>query len=205
MISRRMLVAVLSFTFVLTSLTVLWAYSSRSAYESSQYTVVERDGDFEIRDYPELCIVSTKMSSDLQGRDGSFTRLFRYIRGSNVDEQKIEMTVPVFMEQPSNQQTGEMVFVLPKTFNRDDAPEPADDEVRLAEREGGQYAVIRFSGQLNRELVDEHNAKLRNWMAEKGVEPSGDPVVAVYDPPWTPGPLRRNEVLFRLKAADTDV
>ena len=27
---------------------------------------------------------------------------------------------------------------------------------------------------------------------------AGEPEIASYDPPWTPGPLRRNEILIRI-------
>lgn len=40
---------------------------------------------------------------------------------------------------------------------------------------------------------------LRDWSAAHGYAIEGRPVVAYYDADWTPPPLRRNEVLFRLK------
>jgi len=35
-------------------------------------------------------------------------------------------------------------------------------------------------------------------MSEQGLVADGDAEVAGYDPPWTPGPFRRNEVLIRI-------
>jgi len=64
--------------------------------------------------------------------------------------------------------------------------------------------VLRFAGQLNTKLAKESEAKLRTWMetkdliADDSAESSGVET-ASYDPPFTPGPLRRNEVLIRLK------
>ena len=75
-----------------------WKYTSRTAYEAAEYTVVESEGDFEIRDYPELVLATTEMRSrspegDGSG-DGSFMRLFGYISGENDQQQKVAMTVP---------------------------------------------------------------------------------------------------------------
>jgi hypothetical protein len=36
-------------------------------------------------------------------------------------------------------------------------------------------------------------------MNDKGLTGDGDAEFAGYDPPWTPGPFRRNEILIRLK------
>jgi hypothetical protein len=36
-------------------------------------------------------------------------------------------------------------------------------------------------------------------MNNKALIGDGDAEFAGYDPPWTPGPLRRNEILIRLK------
>ncbi len=72
--------------------------TSRAGYESAEYTVVQSDGKFEVREYPDLMLVATKTKIDAQGRDGSFMKLFRYISGANQSEQKISMTTPVFME-----------------------------------------------------------------------------------------------------------
>ena len=42
---------------------------------------------------------------------------------------------------------------------------------------------------------------LRAWLSGRGLAPVGEPIVARYDPPWTPWFLRRNEVWFALDDA----
>ncbi len=64
---------------------------ARSAYESAEYKVVESDGKFEVREYPDLMLLATTTKLEAQGRDGSFMKLFRYISGVNVTKQKISM------------------------------------------------------------------------------------------------------------------
>ena len=177
---------------------------ARAAYESAEYKVVESDGKFEVREYPDLMLVATTTKLDAQGRDGSFMKLFRYISGANESDKKISMTTPVFMENDKEDSAVQMGFVMPKDIAVDGVPAPTGEGVDVRKRIGGRFAVLRFSGQLNVKSAKESEAKLRAWMATKGLvaddsfESSGVET-AGYDPPFTPGPLRRNEVLIRLK------
>ena len=181
-----------------------WNTMARAAYESAEYKVVESDGKFEVREYPDLMLVATTTKLDAQGRDGSFMKLFRYISGANESDKKISMTTPVFMENDKEDSAVQMGFVMPKDIAVKGVPAPTGEGVDVRKRAGGRFAVLRFSGQLNAKSAKESEAKLRNWMATKGlvaddsVESSGVET-AGYDPPFTPGPLRRNEVLIRLK------
>ena len=62
--------------------------------------------------------------------------------------------------------------------------------------------MIRFSGRDNAELFDEQRGKLETWIQDQGYEIQGQPEFAGYDPPWTPGLLRRNEILIRIQQFD---
>ena len=183
---------------------VAWNTMARAAYESAEYKVVTADGKFEVREYPDLMLVATTTKVDSQGRDGSFMKLFRYISGANESDKKISMTTPVFMENDKSDSAVQMGFVMPKDIAVEGVPAPTGEGVDVRKRIGGRFAVLRFSGQLNAKLAKESEAKLRTWMAAKelvaddAVESSGVET-AGYDPPFTPGPLRRNEVLIRLK------
>ncbi|TWU44770.1 SOUL heme-binding protein [Rubripirellula tenax] len=178
--------------------------TTRAGYESAEYKVVESDGNFEVREYPDLMLVATTTKIDAQGRDGSFMKLFRYISGANEAEQKISMTTPVFMENGKADSAVQMGFVMPKEVAVEGVPSPTGPDVDVRKRAGGRFAVLRFSGRLNAKLAKESESKLRAWMeskslvADNSTESSGVES-ASYDPPFTPGPLRRNEVLIRLK------
>ncbi|QEG35984.1 SOUL family heme-binding protein [Bythopirellula goksoeyrii] len=175
-----------------------WKLTSRSAYESAEYTVLESDDSFEIREYPDLMMATTDIKQGSQGNDGSFMRLFDYISGENELKQKVAMTTPVFMEQDTADTEGQMGFVLPKQVAEQTIPDPSDDKVEIRKRAGGKFAVIRFAGRMDSKTIAAAEDKLRNWMKEKGLVGDGETVLAGYDPPWTPGPLRRNEALIRL-------
>lgn len=176
-----------------------WKLTSRGAYESAEYTVLESKDSFEIREYPDLMMATTGMKQELQGNDGSFMRLFGYISGENEPQQKVAMTTPVFMERNSADSEGQMGFVLPKQVAEQNIPDPTDDKVEIRKRAGGKFAVIKFAGRMDSKTIAEAENKLRNWMKEKGLVGEGETELAGYDPPWTPGPLRRNEALIRLK------
>jgi hypothetical protein len=139
------------------------------------------------------------MQLESQGDDGSFMRLFRYISGANDNEQKVAMTIPVFMESEARDDQGQMGFVIPKKITEQRVPEPSNDNVQILTRIGGRFAVVRFSGKTNSESFVKVEEELRIWMNERGLNDAADAEYAGYDPPWTPGPLRRNEILIRLK------
>ncbi len=157
--------------------------ATRAGYETAPYEILRTEGDFELRAYPELPLVSTRND----GADGSFMRLFRYISGANATQEKIAMTTPVFMVDD------QMAFVLPAEKRQ--APAPSSKDVRLEKRPAGRVAVHRFSGRRSTAADAAALIQLRTWMAQQGLKEAGKPFSASYDPPWTPGPLRRNEVL----------
>lgn len=179
-----------------------WKVARSNAYESAEYTVVEKENQFEVRKYPELVLAATKMSTESQRRDGSFMRLFGYISGANDSQQKVAMTTPVFMEAEPGKQQGQMGFVMPKKVADKGAPEPTSDQVAIRKRPAGQYAVIRFNGRMNKESVTKAEASLREWITDKGLRGAKSFESAGYDPPGTPARLRRNEVLVRLVTAE---
>nr|WP_236615886.1 heme-binding protein [Rhodopirellula sp. UBA1907] len=187
----------------------LLSRTTRAGYESAEYKVIESNGEFEIREYPDLMLVATKTKIDAQGRDGSFMKLFRYISGANEAEQKISMTTPVFMENDQADSEVQMGFVMPKEVAVEGVPSPTGPDVDVRKRAGGRFAVIRFPGKLDKKLAKESEAKLRAWMETKGLtaavneddesNQTSGVEAASYDPPFTPAALRRNEVLIRLK------
>jgi len=168
--------------------------SSRAKYESAPFATMEKDAAFEVRDYPELSLVRTSGTGG--DADGAFMRLFRYIGGGNASGAKIPMTTPVFMDH--GEKETDMGFVLPKAVVAKGAPAPNAPQVSLSKRAAGRFAVMRFTGYRSEKREAAAVAKLRAWMTAKGLKESGKPSFAYFDPPWTPGPFRRNEVLIRV-------
>ena len=169
--------------------------TTRAGYQSAPYTVVRSSGKFEVRDYPALTVVETPMTSGGSGADGSFNRLFRFITGGNDTKQKIAMTTPVFMSGGGT--NASMAFVMPAKLKTADVPKPKDEQLRVRELEAGRFAVLRYSGRRNADNEARSLERLREWMKAEGLKELSPPIYGYFDPPWTPGFLRRNEVMLR--------
>lgn len=155
-------------------------------YETAPYSVVRKDGDFEIRDYPALTVAKTDSTG--KDRDGAFMKLFRFIDGGNAASQKIAMTTPVFMEG------GDMLFVMPKAASTG-TPAPKNADVKVATKPAARYAVFRYAGWSSKKNEAAALERIQEWVKASGLKTVGEPEHAYYNPPWTLGPMRRNEVL----------
>lgn len=171
--------------------------ATRAGYESAPCKVVGSDGKFELRDYPQLTVVETRMVGGGNGSDGSFNRLFRFISGGNDAQQKIAMTTPVFMSGEDTNAT--MGFVMPARMKTAEVPKPSDGAVTVRELAAGRFAVLRFSGGRSAKKEAELLERLRAWMKQEGLKELSPPIFGYFDPPWTPAFLRRNEVMARVE------
>ncbi len=174
-------------------LALLLTGCSRQNYETPSYKTVFSEGAFEVRDYPSLTLVSTPMQH--RGEDGSFMKLFRFIQGRNDRAEKISMTIPVILTGSSS---GTMSFILPKAVSERGAPAPSNPDVTITTLSPSRYAAYRFSGSNKPAASDAAAGKLLAWIESHHFATTGSPVFAYYNPPWTPGFMRRNEVLIRL-------
>ena len=190
----------------LLTLGLAWAAlaTSRLGYESPTYRVVQADGAVELRDYLSMTMVTTRTSgeSSRSGMDRGFGSLFRYISGGNEADQKIAMTTPVLVTG-GTEADASMSFVLPVEVASGGAPQPSAETLALNDFAGGTVAAIRFRGYRDEQAIAEAEAGLRAWIASAGWEASGKPMLAYYDPPWTPEWLRRNEVLIPVRGSGT--
>lgn len=178
---------------VITCLTFIGCGATRVGYESASFMENSQDGAFSVRHYDPMVLVSADMQSEDTRGNSSFMKLFNYIDGNNDDQQKIAMTTPVFMHPDQR-----MSFVLPKE-NQDRPPQPSADDVTLENRAGFKAAVVRFNGRANKELIKTNTQNLREWMAKMKFTEADEPIVAQYDPPWTPGHMRKNEIIIPLQ------
>ena len=186
---------------VIALLVVAALKTSRLGYESPDYEVVSEDGKFELRRYSGFRTVTATMN-DTKAMNRGFGQLFKYITGDNETEQKIAMTVPVLMAEESSTAdaaapgSATMSFVLPAEVADNGAPEPSGKNLSLTETDAGEIAVLRFDGFRKETAIKAAEEKLRAWVEQQGWKVNGGTKVAYYDPPWTPGLLRRNEVLI---------
>ena len=174
---------------------------SSCAIEKPGYETVKKEGDFEVRKYESIRVVSAPMDG-MEKRDQSFRKLFKYISGENAGKKKIAMTSPVFMEKaqsPDEKQKGSMSFMLPAEVAKAGPPSPDSDEVSLGQIDSGAFVVLRFKDWDNEKAQAAASEKLDQLISQHQLEPVGKKFFAFYDPPWTPGLLRTNEVWQRIR------
>jgi hypothetical protein len=181
--------------------------------EKLAYRVIEEDGAFELRRVEAHVVAETFVEGDF-GSVGSegFRRLVKYIGGANRSATEIAMTAPVEQEKASEkiamtapvgqEKAGEryrITFVMPSRHTLDTLPRPTDERVRLVAEPERTVAAVRYSGFWSRSRYEEHERKLRAWLAGRGLEAVGEPVWARYDPPFMPWFLRRNEIVVEVR------
>jgi hypothetical protein len=180
------------------------------ALETAPYRVVEKEGDFELRQYAPYLVAETLVEGDMDtvGNEG-FRRLFAYISGSNRRKQSLAMTAPVTQEKnaekiamtaPVTQEKAagkfRITFMMPSEYTLETLPEPLDSRVVLKTEPPRLTAVIQYSGTWSLKRYEEHKQKLEDWLVKRGLKPLAEPIWARYDPPFKPWFLRRNEVLI---------
>ena len=169
-------------------------------YETPEYDVIEKEGNFEIRDYSDFYIVEYANAHDPNMNNG-FGTLFNYISKGNKQHEKINMTVPVIME--STETGSKMAFILPKD-NWQNIPEPNDDRLRVQPFQKGRFACIQYSGSWSSQKEQENTQKLREWLKSKNLTPQSTMMMAVYNGPYVPAVFRRNEILVRISNGSTE-
>lgn len=191
---------------------IAWGlYSGRSS-ESVPYEQVRTVDGVELRRYPETVLVETSAGDQYT----AFRRLFEYISGENESTESVSMTAPVAtrgsgsgtpisMTAPvrsrhSAERDGHlrMAFYLPPEYGPGNAPVPTDPELRLVVEPARTLAVKRFSWYAPSWRVARQERALLSTLADRDVEPRGEPMLLRYDDPMTPPFLRRNEVAVRV-------
>jgi hypothetical protein len=180
------------------------------AVEETSYSVFERDGDVELRQYDNYAIARTFVASSYDEMDReAFGRLFDYISGDNTSGGDIAMTAPVLMA-PAGEEIAMtspmatqaegwwMAFVLPQGLDAASAPVPNDHRVEIIDIAGPRMASLSYSGLMDEESNTSNAERLRAWIDERGLQASSGFQVAGYNPPWTIPFLRRNEILIEL-------
>jgi hypothetical protein len=163
--------------------------------EKPAYQVLLQDGNFELRQY-EPMIVVTSSESDLSGGNG-FDKLFDYINGSNQKSQKIAMTAPVIDTLEGQQSTTS--FVMPRHLSMPELPKPNDPALSPREIKARQVATIRFPGTINSRELKKKMSELQEWLTRKGFQPMGAMELARYNPPYVPPFARRNELIVEIE------
>ena len=182
------------------------------ATEEPDYQVVRQLEDIEVRQYAAYAVAEVTVAGPAdEAGSQAFPILAGYIFGKNKGEQKMAMTAPVKqvaapvkmeMTAPVKQTAAPggfvVQFVLPRGVTVASAPEPLDERVQLREVVPEQVAVIRYSGLWSASNDEKHLASLQAALRAADLAWMGEPVYARYNPPFTPGFMRRNEIWLHL-------
>lgn len=178
--------------------------------EKLNYTVLEKNGAFEVRQYDSHLVAETVVNADFdQAGNIAFRRLFDYISGKNRSQESIAMTAPVnqspqaekiAMTAPVNMQPSGgkylVSFVMPAEYTLQTLPVPLDENVVIRQVTPFKAAAARYSGTWSQERYEAKKAALQEFMQSNGLTATADDIFARYDPPFQLWFLRRNEVII---------
>ncbi|MCQ8892473.1 MAG: heme-binding protein [Candidatus Methanosuratincola sp.] len=165
--------------------------------EEPKYKIIKKLGDVEIRRYPPIVVARA------EGTEDPFSLLFAYISGKNRQKKKVSMTVPVISEKiamtaPVISDSSSMSFVLPSSYTLETAPEPLDSRIRVIQMPARTIGVIRFSGRWSQSKFEEKSGELLGTLSKEGIRTKGEIFTMLYNPPYTPWFMRRNEVAVEI-------
>ncbi len=203
------------FLIILAFLVLIWVafgyFSSR--VKEPTFSVVEKKGGYEIREYAPYIEAQIKVEGDYrEALSSGFRILAGYIFGANTSKQSIAMTAPV-TEQKSqpiamtapvsetvlSDNSRVVSFVMPEEYTLETLPTPNDKRIELIEILSHKSAVLRYSGYNNAKKVDRMKARLLEYLRRDSVVVIGVPRFAGYNPPWTPPFMNRNEIIIDIK------
>lgn len=174
--------------------------------ENVQYDVVRKIDTVEIRKYPRILLATVKGMSDNE----SFGILFDYIAGNNRSSKSIPMTAPVITSEYGSEKIPMTVpvvsgrssfsFVMPSSYSVYTVPEPVDSRMVIEEVPERRVAVIRFRGRTGPRTVQRRTEELLGLLRKHNIQTKDEPFLMRYNPPFTPGFLRRNEVGVQVDA-----
>jgi len=193
---------------------ILSGYVPTRNIEMPAYTVIEKKQEYEIRRYDSFIVAEIRCEgSPSEAMSDGFNELFRYISGENVSASKISMTAPVFRSEEKGgrkipmtapvlkEKQGEssiISFVMPPGSTLESLPKPKNPAIMLRSVEPQIVAVITFSGYATEETIAEKTAHLLHALQRDGFAVRSEPRIALYNPPWTPPFMRRNEVVVEV-------
>ena len=201
---------------LLSFITLLLSAGKAMATEEPKYSLIEKDGAFEVRAYDSKLIAEVVVEGEMsEATSQGFRLIADFIFGNNTalsgKSEKISMTAPVTVENRSekiamtapvaiqSKQKGWRVwFVMPSHFTLATLPKPNNPLVVIKPIAAKRYAVVRFSGWVDDEKMQAKLKDLSAWLTVKKLTSKGQPELARYNPPWTLPFLRRNEVMLEI-------
>ncbi len=163
-----------------------------SRVEQAKYTIFEKHGEIEIRDYASLIVAQVEVSGDRQEAiNQGFRMLADYIFGNNIVAEKVKMTAPVTQQayekiamtapvtQTAEGKSWVVRFFMPASYTLQTLPKPNNDAIKIKEIAKTRYAVIRFSGMASAQNISQNEAKLLYFINANHLKAISQPTYAV--------------------------
>ena len=167
-----------------------------SRYERPTYEVVARRDGYQIRRYDSYLVAETTVHGDYETTGNeAFRRLAGFIFGRNSQGARMKMTVPVTHELEDDG-AHRYRFVMERAYTENTLPSPVDAVIDVVRVPEGHYAAVPYRGGRDERRFRRAEAMLVAALERDGVVRTGAAAGAVYDGPYVPAPLRRNEVLI---------
>ncbi len=193
-----------------------------------KHTVVSKEKGYEVREYGGYVVAEVLVDGPWRDAlYAGFRILFEYIQGNNEGRagipmtapvltgrpEKIAMTAPVLQEpasfpteprrgtgvHPASGSGGHAIsFIAPEGYTVETMPVPRDARIRIRAVPPHKAAVLRYGGWTDADEVREKTEMLRGMLARDGWRPVSAFRSAQYNPPWTPPPFRRNEIIVEI-------
>ena len=159
----------------------------------------------ELREYEAMLVAEVTIQADdwyFAARQ-AFRPLANFIFGTNQSDEKIGMTTPVTTHGSADNQWT-VAFVMPKRYDETSLPKPYGSSIDIHKRPANTVAAIRFSGRVSGKAgarnFERAEKRLRDALSSSNLQPVGSAIYAIYNGPFTPFFLRRNEVLIRIQS-----
>jgi len=189
-------------------------YATVKDIETPKYSVAEKKKGYEIRAYDKY--IRAEVTLEGEYRDtlySGFRQVADYIFGNNqarssiamtapvIQErsEKIAMTAPVIQEKGGQARTYTVAFIMPSAYSMETLPLPVNEAIRLREVPPKRFAVLKFSGYATEKRAARKTKTLLDFLKRDGISARGEPIVAQYNPPWTPPFMRRNEIQVEIE------
>lgn len=187
------------------------------ATEEPNFKLIEKEGAYEIREYPSLLIAEVIVDGTMrEASSKGFRLLADFIFGNNQSQtggsEKIKMTAPVTTSASSEKiamtapvsvqkqtEGWRVAFTMPQHYSLRTLPKPNNPKVIIKEIANKRMAVLTFSGIATEDKTQQKMAELTNWVHQKQLKAMSLPELARYNPPWTLPFMRRNEVMIEVE------
>jgi DNA gyrase inhibitor GyrI len=208
----KKITALLGLSFILSACQHTDKPGQYKGYELPAYTVLQKQGNIEIREYPSQLVAQTSVEGERdEAANQGFRTLADYIFGNNQGNTDIAMTTPVQQIQGrkidmttpvTQQQTGNndwiIQFKMPSSYTVQTLPKPNNPKVEIVQTAPFKMVVIRFSGVVDKAATAKNLRALDEYIRAQSLTLVGSHHFSFYDDPFTLPWNRRNEIWYLL-------